>query len=215
MGYYTLAAMVFEDVLRIRDEEPQSYRDLGLALIDAGRVQDGCDLLYRVVTTEWDSRFHGIYMIVLHELNRVIASARPGSVSTAAYDKQLIHDMPTGLRVVLSWDADNCDVDLWVTDPYGEKCYYQNPRTRIGGVMSPDMTGGYGPEEFVIHTPVKGTYKIQVQFFGSRQMKLAGPPTIHVDLMLNEGTPTSSTRSLTTRVEGIQKVVDIGQITIE
>ena len=68
--------------------------------------------------------------------------------------------MPLDLRVVLSWDSDNSDMDLWVTDPNGEKCYYSNNLTYQGGLISDDFTGGYGPEEFVLRDAKPGKYKV-------------------------------------------------------
>lgn len=215
LGYHALAVMVFEDVVRVRGEEPQSYRDLGLALADAGRKQDACDRLYELVTRSWDNRFPEVELIALYELNRIVADSNGTKINTAAYDPRLLSDMPVGMRVVLSWDADNCDMDLWVTDPNGEKCFYSNRKTKIGGAMSRDLTGGYGPEEFLLKTPIKGTYTVQVHYFGDTQLRLAGPTTIHVDLALNTGAPNASQRSITTRVEGVQKVVDIGTFTVE
>lgn len=215
LGYPALAVMVFEDVLRVREEEPQSYRDLGLALADAGRLQDACDRLYQLVLRPWDTRFPEVELIALHELNRIVSDAGAAKVSTKAYDARFIKDLPVGMRVVLSWDADNCDMDLWVTDPNGEKCFYSNRDTEIGGRLSRDLTGGYGPEEFILKAPIKGTYTVQVHYYGDRQLRLAGPTTIHVELALAEGTRAASKRSLTTRVEGVQKVVDIGSFTIE
>jgi uncharacterized protein YfaP (DUF2135 family) len=106
-------------------------------------------------------------------------------------------------------------MDLWVTDPNGDKCYYSRRATRIGGLMSRDLTGGYGPEEFILKAPIKGTYTVQVQYYGSTQLRLAGPTTIHVDLALHAGTPKATRRSITTRVDGVKKVVDIGTFTIE
>jgi uncharacterized protein YfaP (DUF2135 family) len=65
--------------------------------------------------------------------------------------------MPLDLRVVLSWDADNSDMDLWVTDPNGERAYYGNRLTYQGGRMSQDFTGGYGPSSSRCATPSRAS----------------------------------------------------------
>ena len=36
-------------------------------------------------------------------------------------DARLIKNLDTDVRIVLTWDADQTDVDLWVTEPSGEK----------------------------------------------------------------------------------------------
>ena len=50
----------------------------------------------------------------------------------------------------MTWHADNTDIDLWVTEPSGEKAFYQHNRTTIGGLVSRDFTQGYGPEEYMV-----------------------------------------------------------------
>ena len=42
-----------------------------------------------------------------------------------------------------NWNKDNTDIDLWVTDPNGEKCMYNHKSTEIGGRLSDDFTGGF------------------------------------------------------------------------
>ena len=56
------------------------------------------------------------------------------------------------VRIVLTWDADLTDVDLWVTEPSGEKCFYDHNRTTIGGMLCRDFTQGYGPEEYCLRS---------------------------------------------------------------
>jgi len=41
--------------------------------------------------------------------------------------------MPVGLRVVLTSDAEDCDIDLRVDDPDGERATQQRPLTSQGG----------------------------------------------------------------------------------
>jgi regulator of sirC expression with transglutaminase-like and TPR domain len=40
--------MLFEEVLRLRPEEPQSYRDLALVLARQGQYERAIELLYKV-----------------------------------------------------------------------------------------------------------------------------------------------------------------------
>jgi uncharacterized protein YfaP (DUF2135 family) len=41
---------------------------------------------------------------------------------------------------MMTWHADNTDIDLWVTEPSGEKAYYGHNCTTIGGLVSRDFT---------------------------------------------------------------------------
>ena len=44
------------------------------------------------------------------------------------------------VRIVMTWDADNTDMDLHVVEPTGEIAYYSNKNTAIGGLVSRDFT---------------------------------------------------------------------------
>lgn len=212
-GFASEAVAIFREVYTMREEEPQSMRDLALALAEAGMYQEAVDTLYALSQREWDSRFPEIQTIALTEMNALIAKAGT-SVKTNHIHPELLMVQPLGLRIVIDWDADNCDIDLWVIDPQKEKCYYSNPRTKIGGNLSRDLTGGYGPEEFSLKKPISGTYTIKAHYYGDRQQSIAGPTTITAYIWTNYGTPQEKKQEITLRMNGKKEVVDIGTVTI-
>ncbi len=212
LEYYDLAYSIYLEVEKIRGEEPQSYRDLGLVCEKMGKYQEAIDYLNYVVTTKWDGRFPKVETITASEINKIIAS-HP-NLDLSAINKKLIKNMPMDMRVVVDWDADNCDIDLWVTDPRGEKCFYSNKNTKIGGLMSYDFTGGYGPEEFNIKTGMPGEYKIEVNYFGSSQQTIAGPTTIMIKVYTNYGKSNQEVQEITRRVSTTKEVLAIGNIKI-
>ena len=88
----------------------------------------------------------------------------PKKIKTSKYDKRLLGKYPMDIRITLSWNTNDSDMDLWVIDPQGEKCNYSNRETEIGGRMSNDFREGYGPEEFCLKKAIEGEYKIQVNY---------------------------------------------------
>lgn len=90
--------------------------------------------------------------------------------------------MPVDIRVVINWNKNDTDIDLWVTDPHGEKCYYSNASTAIGGRISDDFTQGFGPEQFMLKKAAKGKYKIEVNYYGENQVSLSGATTIMAEI---------------------------------
>jgi tetratricopeptide (TPR) repeat protein len=207
-----LAYLTYLEVEKIREEEPQSYRDLGLICNKLGRHQEAINYLNHVATTVWDTRFPNIEVIVASEMSKII-SEHP-ELDLLEIDSRMITKAPMDLRIVVDWDANNCDIDLWVTDPLGEKCLYSNKQTKAGGWMSSDFTGGYGPEEFVIKTGPPGEYKVELNYYGSTQQTVAGPTTIMVKLYTNYGTPTQELKEITRRVSSEKEVLLIGSIVL-
>jgi Ca-activated chloride channel family protein len=213
-GAPALAIPVFAQVRQLAAEEPQSFRDLGLAYAAAEQYQAAVDQLNQVVLRPWDERFADIELIALAELNAIVAHA-PTALDTSRVDPRLLKNLPLDLRAVLTWDADNSDMDLWVTDPNGEKCYYGHRLTYQGGAMSRDFTGGYGPEAFSLRHAKPGKYKIEVNFFGSRQQLVAGATTLQVKLTTGFGTPKAMEQSVTLRLKERAETVFVGEFEVK
>ena len=102
LGQAELAVTVFEEILELREEEPQSHRDLAAAHAAAGDSQRAADLLWRVVRRSWDDRFPGIELIALHELNALLDRAGD-DVRIKALPKGLRRGLPVDIRAVLTW----------------------------------------------------------------------------------------------------------------
>jgi hypothetical protein len=191
-GDYAGEVYAFKKVTELRPLDPQSFRDYGLALEDAGEHQKALDVLYEAMTRSYspdaDGLYNGIQEVFLPEINRIIADNK-GKLKLAGMDKGLVKPMPVDVRIVMNWNMNNTDIDLWVTDPSGEKCYYSHNRTQAGGRISHDMTQGFGPEQFLLKKAIAGTYKIEINYFGDRQVTIAGPTTIMAELYTHYGTP--------------------------
>jgi tetratricopeptide (TPR) repeat protein len=209
------AAAVFRAVLRLRPEEPQSHRDLGLVLADLGRFEEAIPLLEAVVLGSWDGRFPEIELVTLGELNHVVARCeKETGARHHTLPDSLVRALDTDVRILLTWDADACDMDMWVTEPSGEKAYYSHTRTTIGGHFGRDFTQGYGPEEYLLKKAMPGTYKIQVNYYGNSQQILAGQTTIQVTVIKNYGRDNEERVAVTRRLADKQEVLDIAEITL-
>ncbi|CTP82570.1 trypsin [Xanthomonas translucens pv. arrhenatheri] len=212
-GRADLAVPVFEQVLRLGEEEPQSFRDLGLAYAARGDAQAAIEQLYQVVARDWDSRFDGVALIALNELNAIVARS-PQPLQTGFIDPRLQRNLPLDLRVVLNWDSDNSDMDLWVTDPNGERCYYAHRSTYQGGQLSQDFTGGYGPEEFSLRRAKPGKYTVEANFFGDRQPLVTGATTLHLQLSTGWGGATQRDQQVTLRLKDQKETILVGEFEV-
>ena len=202
-GETEAALPILERVVELAPNEPQSHRDLGLALADAGQPQQAVDRLYKVVTGAWDARFADIELIALTELNAVVDKARRDGkpVDTGAIDPRLLRNLPVDVRVVLAWDADNTDVDLHVFDPNGEEVFYGHNLSYQGGAITRDATGGYGPEEFALKVAKPGRYRVVANFFGHRQQVLTTGTGLMLWFSTGHGTAAQQDRRSTVRVK--------------
>jgi Ca-activated chloride channel homolog len=215
-GAPQLAIPVFEQVKQLAEEEPQSFRDLGLAYAAAGKRQEAIDHLYEVVLRPWDGRFAEVELIALAEMNAIIGTAPAGAKpDTSQIDSRLLRNLPLDVRAVLTWDADNSDMDLWVADPDGEKCYYGNQNTQLGGRLSRDFTGGYGPEEFSLRRAKPGKYRVYANYFGDRQQLVTGATTLQLRLTTGFGTSRAKDEMVTVRLKNGGSTVLVGEFEVK
>ena len=205
---YKDAIAIFRKVLAIRKEEPQSYHDLGWALAEDKQYQEAVEILYKIVLDVRDTRLGDLQLITMNDINSLIA--RHKEIKTDFIDKHLRKEEPVDIRVVLSWDTDNCDMDLWVTDPTNETCFFQNRLTYLGGKISKDVTLGYGPEEFMLKKAPKGTYKIAVNYYGSHSQKQLMPVTLRITFFTHFGTDKEQKQETTVRVTNEKDVIEVG-----
>jgi uncharacterized protein YfaP (DUF2135 family) len=74
------------------------------------------------------------------------------------------------IQVTLTWfSAQSIDLDLWVTDPSGEMCFWLNPTTSSGGVLDRDnhclnYINGH-PENIFWQNAINGLYIVEVSWY--------------------------------------------------
>jgi Ca-activated chloride channel family protein len=223
-GELDLAAQTLEKVIRLAPEEPQFRRDLALVLSEraeaAVRPADAAravQLLWDVGRRSWE-RAPDLELVALMELNRILARAeRRGwaEVGKAApIDPRVKKLLTLDLRVSLAWDTDMTDVDLHVLEPTAEHAFYGHRETRMGGLVSHDVTQGYGPEEYVVRRSLPGAYQVKVHYYGSGQQTLIGPATLVATVYTNWGRPDERKQLLTLRLDSPRDLEPVGVVKI-
>jgi len=70
-GEFAKSLYLLKKVSKLKGEEPQTWRELGLAYRQVGNYKDCAENLWKVVVTEWPERFQHIEDEVLLELNQL------------------------------------------------------------------------------------------------------------------------------------------------
>ncbi|WP_459209594.1 VIT domain-containing protein [Aquimarina rhabdastrellae] len=216
---YDLAVKAYEKVLELRPEDPQSYRDLALAYEKVGAIQKSFDLLFKIyngelLEKEQSFRFHGIEQIAYIELTRLLNTYK-NKLKLSKEQKENFTGLPVDIRIVIDWNHNDTDIDLWVIDPKGEKAFYSNKLTKIGGRMSNDMTSGFGPEEFMLKKAISGTYKVMANYFADTKQKISGPTILKATMFLNYGKENEKEEVIIIRLEDDKKEIEIGELFFE
>jgi Ca-activated chloride channel homolog len=65
---------------------------------------------------------------------------------------------------------------------------------------------------YMVREAMRGSFKIQANYYGSNAPALAGAVTLQVDVFTHFGRPNQKHKSITLRLTEAKEVVDIGQI---
>jgi len=200
LGSYANAVEVFEKVLDLVPEEPQSHLDLALALffhvrkappVDTSKrdavLRRAATCCAKVISGTWPARFAEIEWPALLALNWIVSFSVYIGCSTEdiwpadelPLDK-FRFEVRSNVLAWLAWDTDHTDIDLHVEEPSGEEVYYGHPYSTTGGRASRDFVDGYGPEVYINADAPAGIYKIKAKYFSSHQVSAATGATCAV-----------------------------------
>lgn len=225
-GEYDRAIPVLRKVAKLRPEEPHSFRDLALLLGEraksrnsAADAEEAMALLKKTAFTAWKRQnARAVAVFAVEELNALAdwcAKKDWGMAKKPAipeWDAAFKYVLDMDVRLILSWDADNTDIDIHVLEPNGEEAFYENRRTASGGFVSRDITTGYGPEEYLQLKGQEGIYKVLTHYYGSSQQKLTGPATATVTVYTNYARPNEKRQILSLRLDKPKEKVTVGEV---
>jgi hypothetical protein len=195
------ASSLFFHVLERRPFEPQAYRDLANSL-GVARPRLSALLYEGVVAGSWAQKYSMLVPVVKEEYSLFVdhVTAAQPSHPLVPYLQERKSKLglvsPTGdLRVTITWNTDATDIDLWVIDPNGEKCFYGNKQLASGGKLLADLTQGYGPERFAATKAIPGTYQVLVNYYANHSNALYAFTYVNVTIQTRLGTPEEETRN--------------------
>ena len=206
-GEFETAIELYGKVMIAAPDRPQPRYDLALAYIKFAektphkKTANGYYLLALeqldfIIRTPWENDYDGIELVALMEANAVIARLPKSARRKVTLDKRLIDNLAVDIRVVIDWNIDNADIDLWVDEPSTERAKYDNSLTRAGGQVSNDMTQGFGPEQYLIRRTAKGTYTVRAHYYSSDNYNPNGALAVRARLFRDYGRESQTEQSI-------------------
>ncbi len=207
-----------------RPTDPQNYRAMALALHDMGRADLALTCYELALAGRWDTRFGEYHRIVALDYLRLLHAMDRGKLagSTLGLARDRLKELgPTydlgevDLVVAVTWNADATDVDLHVTEPSGETCFYQHNRTKYGGSLSTDVTTGYGPEMYTIKRAPAGDYRIRTHYYASDRNRTSVRTRAYATIVTGWGTEREQTWRRTALLKGSGQLQEVTTVKLE
>ncbi len=189
---------LFRRVATARPYEPQTYRAMARLLEEMGKADLALAYYEIALTGKWPDRFGEFrrilgleYLRFLRRLSSGDLQVRGGNFARArleTVEKEFSFGKPD-LVVTITWNTDGTDIDLHVIEPTGEECYYEHTETKIGGRITEDVTGGYGPEMYTLRRAVAGEYRIRVKYYSEDRSRASARTKVYSTIYERWGTP--------------------------
>jgi hypothetical protein len=222
LGLKGQAFHLFRRVADARPFEPQTYRAMAQAAAAMGK-NDLAMVYYEIgLLGQWDPRFGDMKDILRMDYLRFLRGVMKGELATTApaYAKARFNALSSevgiktaDLVVMITWNTDNTDVDLHVTEPSGEECFYQHRNTSTGGTLTKDVTRGYGPEMYIAKKAARGQYKIRAHYFASDGNRASARTKVLATVYENWGTPEEKVTEKVVTLESGKEMHDIALVT--
>ena len=213
---------LFRRVAVARPFEPHNYHAMASCLVDMGKTDLAAIWFEVALSGKWDRRFIGFRKIAAVEYSKLLRDIISGKRTSTIRDfaairmKKLAPLLPIAkadLLVTITWNTDGTDVDLHVTDPAGETCFYGNRTTALGGKLLSDVRQGLGPEMFWQRNTRQGKYRIAVNYYSADRNRTSARTKVYVTIYRNWGRENEQvsrrTVSLGDTSKGLQTIQDV------
>jgi len=224
MGLGGTAFHLFRRVAASRPFEPQTYRAMAQCLEEL-KMADLALVYYEVgLTGGWDGRFGEFRKILAMDYLRMLRRIQSGELTSSVPDyaaarrdsvAQELGAAATDLVISITWNTDGTDVDLHVTEPGGEECYFSHPNTASGARLTTDVTQGFGPEMYMSTKAKKGQYRVQVKYFASDWNRATTRTKVYATIIRNWGTPNESVQKKVVTLELGKEMHDIALVDVK
>jgi tetratricopeptide (TPR) repeat protein len=195
LGQFSTATELFEHVRLLRPFEAQAFLEEALALDAAGRVGEAARDYEIVLARSWARHDPEVKVAAAYHYARLLtqlarlprleggASALQARVKelglsgSGAYG-ELDLRRKIDYQLTTHWNSDSTDIDLWVIEPDGDRCFYGHRETRLGGRLFWDITDGFGPELYHARKASEGDYDVAVHYFGNNSARDVVPTAL-------------------------------------
>jgi tetratricopeptide (TPR) repeat protein len=207
LAQYRPASEIFERVRLRRPFEGEAYLEEALALDSFGRYDLAARNYEIALARTWARHHNEVRIVAAYHYARLVRALLESGAPFSGGEKNLLEtrlrmlqqispdvraDSPIDLQLTTLWSTDDIDIDLWVFEPNGEKCFYAHRTTEGGGRLYWDVTDGLGPELYQAARAQRGRYETLVHYYGGRAPRMTAPTAMLMVIDKNLFGPSSA-----------------------
>ncbi|RLD30113.1 MAG: hypothetical protein DRI75_00995 [Bacteroidetes bacterium] len=171
LNKYEEAKYIYEQLLVLRPNHEQSYRDLALIYSKTGGYQKAMNLYKKMLSNTIEGLdFDGLLQVVSNELKHLITFHRSKVTFRDLPTDFLSVDFKYDLRIVFEWNDPNTEFEIQFVNP--QKKYYKWSHTRFENKerMIDEINYGYHTEEYIIDDADAGEWIINIECLSNKDI---------------------------------------------
>ena len=185
-GYLEEAFELYKDIMMLRPNYAQSYRDLADASQKIGDTQKAIEYLGRYIRyVSLDTLSvpaQGIDSLIFTEYDNLLA--RSGS---DRYDKRIASPGDRGgVRMLFEWTHGDSEFELQFVNPENRYFTWQHSLKVTPDRIRDEKVKGYSSEQFFIDESMPGRWQVNMKYLGNKSFD---PTYLRVTVYYNYGTP--------------------------
>ncbi|MEM7185328.1 MAG: carboxypeptidase-like regulatory domain-containing protein [Bacteroidota bacterium] len=187
-GALERARYVYEQLVNLRPQDVQSYRDLAQAYVATGEYELAATLYRQMLfNTIPNVDFEPVEDIVIHEFRNLIMKHKSRINYQGLPNSLLAIDFEIDIRLMLEWNHPGAEFDVQVVSP--EKKYFSYSHTAFNNkeLLQQEMDNGFFMKEFVVDEGEKGSWIVNIRHSGGHNDQV--PLLLKYTQFKNYGTP--------------------------
>ncbi len=168
---YEHSRYVYEEILALRPNDAQSYRDLALNYPKIGMYKEAMDIYKNILSNSIkEVDFRGLGKVLENEIRAFVLNNRVHINYQDLPTELLNANFKKDLRIVFEWSDPNAEFDIQFVSP--EKKYFNWSHTLFNNKdrMFDEIKNGYTTEEFIIDDATSGEWIINIEYLSDEEL---------------------------------------------
>ena len=184
-GFFQESLELYKQVLKLRPDYAQSYRDLSNAYSRLGDTQSSIDYLGRYIRyVSLDTLSlpaQGIDSLIFTEYDNLLAKS-----GVDRYDKRISDPGKRGsVRLVFEWSQGDSEFELQFVNPENRFFTWQHSMKETPDRIRDEKIKGFSSEQFFIDETMPGRWHVNMKYLGNKSFD---PTYLKITVCYNYGT---------------------------
>lgn len=162
---------LYEQILRLRPEYSQSYRDLAQSYIDNGELKKAFSIYSRYkghIRTD-STHYHIEIDSIIRTESKNLALLHEDQIAEGISKDVYKEVWP--VRVLLEWSHSDADFEVQLVHPTNSQYIWKNTMEEHHEIKKMQKQIGYSSKQFYIDDLIQGNWKINIKYLGNKSFE--------------------------------------------